>query len=134
MPYIIHERREAARNSPVTPGELNYSFTMLMIEAWQERDVAIGVFPNYKVWARDRMDFYWEQSQKNYNGLNDIFGAMGGAIMEFARRVKIDSPTDAQWLHRLAQLNSQIVHEFYNEVAAPYETKKIEENGDVYPI
>jgi hypothetical protein len=45
---------------------------------------------------------YWETNQ-NYQGINDIIGALEGAKLEFYRRV-----------------------------AAPYEDKKIKENGDVY--
>ncbi len=134
MPYIKKDRREEARNSPMSCGELNYSFTMLMIGAWQERENMIGIFPNFRVCVRDRMDWYCEHSGISYATINDILGAMAGATMEFARRVKIDNPADAQWLHRLTKVCSQTIHEFYNEVAVDFETKKIEENSDVYPI
>lgn len=47
-------------------------------------------------------DYYWRDNQ-NYQAINDIIGALEGAKLEFYRRV-----------------------------VAPYEDKKIEENGDVY--
>jgi hypothetical protein len=46
---------------------------------------------------------YWEESSGNYVAINDIVGALEGAKLEFYRRI-----------------------------AAPYEDKKIVENGDVY--
>lgn len=45
---------------------------------------------------------YLEDNGKNYQNINDVVGALEGCKMEFYRRV-----------------------------AAPYEDKKIEENGDV---
>lgn len=76
MPYIkLMDRNEFV--SPSTPGQLNYHITML-IKA------------------------YWEETG-DYQGINDIIGALEGAKMEFYRRV-----------------------------AVPYEDKKRETNGDVY--
>ena len=46
---------------------------------------------------------YLEQKGSSYQTINDVVGALEGAKMEFYRRV-----------------------------AAPYEDKKIKENGDVY--
>jgi hypothetical protein len=46
---------------------------------------------------------YMERTGKCYNTMNDIMGALEGCKLEFYRRV-----------------------------TAPYEDKKIEENGDVY--
>lgn len=47
---------------------------------------------------------YLEHKELSYQTINDIMGALEGAKQEFYRRVAI-----------------------------PYENKKIEENGDVYP-
>lgn len=47
---------------------------------------------------------YVEQQGLNYAVINDVVGALEGAKLEFYRRV-----------------------------AAPYEDRKIEQNGDVYP-
>lgn len=46
---------------------------------------------------------YWYENDKNYQAFNDILGAFEGAKLELYRRM-----------------------------IAPYEDKKIEENGDVY--
>ena len=79
MPYITQERRAALalRDVPQTAGELNYLFTVLI---------------------RD----YFE-AHHNYQGINDIVGALEGAKLEFVRRK-----------------------------VAEYENIKIVENGDAY--
>lgn len=60
------------------PGQLNYQITMLIAE-------------------------YWTRTG-NYQGINDIVGALEGAKLEFYRRI-----------------------------AVPYEDEKIKANSDVYP-
>jgi len=84
MPYIKQKDRkglntmtEYATHAPETPGELNYVFSIIIKD-------------------------YFDHSP-NYQGINDIIGALEGAKMEFYRRV-----------------------------AVPYEDTKIKENGDVY--
>ena len=85
MPYIRVQQQDElleggaleARFRTHSPGELNYLFTKIIAA-------------------------YWE-IHGNYQGINDIIGALEGAKLEFYRRI-----------------------------AAPYEDKKIFENGDVY--
>jgi hypothetical protein len=85
MPYIKQEQRILFdpyggmndQNSPSTSGELNFVLT--------------------------RIVSCYFKDHPNYQGINDIVGALEGAKLEFYRRV-----------------------------AVPYEDKKIIENGDVY--
>jgi hypothetical protein len=86
MPYIKQEMRNALADEALfdniaaaidNPGELNYVITLLL---------------------RQYFKFH-----SNYQGINDIIGALEGAKLEFYRRV-----------------------------AAPYEDEKIKLNGDVY--
>jgi hypothetical protein len=89
MPYIIPARRSEINPTfdhdqffryelrAKTAGELNYQFTELLID-------------------------YFKRNS-NYQGINDIIGALEGAKLEFYRRI-----------------------------VAPYEDKKILENGDIY--
>lgn len=79
MPYIKSYERVGLEPlcSPKTPGELNYVITVL-IRA------------------------YWKRTG-NYQGINDIVGALEGAKLEF-----------------------------YRKVASKYEDKKCEDNGEVY--
>jgi hypothetical protein len=87
MPYIKKDKRESITlggmsvidyNHINTPGELNYAISTLVSE-------------------------YWSSNRMDYQGINDILGALEGAKLEFYRRV-----------------------------VAPFEDKKIKENGDVY--
>lgn len=80
MPYIDRDRRpylEVLGVQPDTPGELNFVIS-------------------------DIIKTYWDE-HSNYQGINDIVGALEGAKAEFQRRI-----------------------------VGPYEDLKIEQNGDVY--
>jgi hypothetical protein len=78
MPYISQEaRKEVANIGPSNAGELNYAISMLLVDYWKKHE--------------------------NYQGINDIVGALEGAKQEFYRRV-----------------------------AVVYENKKIFSNGDLY--
>lgn len=78
MPYIKSEQRERLiKDLPQNAGELNYYISMLL-------------------------KHYWARTG-NYQGINDIVGALEGAKLEFYRRI-----------------------------AVPYENLKIDENGDMY--
>jgi hypothetical protein len=86
MPYIKENHRhtfrnfynESVSNPPTNPGELNYLITLLI-------------------------KGYLGYGGLNYQGINDVLGALDGAKAEFYRRVVV-----------------------------PYEDNKIQENGDVY--
>lgn len=65
MPYINESARRllaAGVNAPITPGELNYAITQLVVGFQQRRGL-------------------------NYQTINDIVGALEGAKLEFYRRV-----------------------------------------------
>lgn len=79
MPYIKDYMREGIRDRhtpPKGPGDLNYLFTDIILRYFEEHH--------------------------NYQGINDIIGALEGAKLEFYRRHVV-----------------------------PYEDTKIVENGDV---
>lgn len=83
MPYIKTERRKRfdwheGADIPINAGELNFLIT-------------------------DIIKRYWELHNMNYQGINDVLGALEGAKLEFYRRVVV-----------------------------PYEEAKIKTNGDVY--
>jgi hypothetical protein len=81
MPYIDAIDRAEILNGrrAETPGELNYRLTITVLSYIRSHDL-------------------------NYQTINDIKGALQGALAEFDRRV-----------------------------TAPYENRKRAENGDVYP-
>ena len=78
MPYISKDRRGHTVDHETTAGDLNYMISMLLIK-------------------------YWKFSQRDYQSINDIVGAIEGAKSEFQRRIVI-----------------------------PYENLKITQNGDIY--
>ncbi len=82
MPYVTQEARDRlnAGGDPQTSGELNYVLT---------------------VYCAD----FLLRSQQRYQDMNDVMGALTGALAEFQRRI-----------------------------VGPYEDIKARENGDVYPV
>jgi len=80
MPYITKDRRQFLANGDIAAGsgELNYAITTLIIA--------------------------YVSLHNNYQGMNDVIGALEGAKLEFY----------ARWVR-------------------PYEDYKIAVNGDVYP-
>jgi hypothetical protein len=78
MPYIPQKDRDHAEHEPQTPGELNFAITKLI-------------------------DRYVNDFGVSYATFNTVMGALGGALLEFYRRVVV-----------------------------PYEKRKEQENGDVY--
>lgn len=81
MPYIPQAAREPLESgtvSPRTPGELNYVFTRIALQ--------------------------YLEDHPNYQGINDVLGALEGAKLEL-----------------------------YRKRVAPYEDEKAAINGDVFP-
>lgn len=67
MPYINGSKRIDILNgsAAITPGELNYKITLLLID-------------------------YWNRVGHKYQTINDIIGALECAKLEFNRRVVVD--------------------------------------------
>ena len=65
MPYIVADRRQAARTHPTSAGELNFAFT-------------------------DLIRFYLESRHLDYQTINDVVGALEGAKAEFQRQIVQD--------------------------------------------
>ncbi len=63
MPYIPQVHREAAKTTPLNPGELNYAITMLL------------------------QTYLKGHATLSYQAINDCLGALEGAKLEFVRRV-----------------------------------------------
>ena len=117
MPYISTASRKRLGNemspNPQTCGELNYQFTRYLqdglIEQWPYRCL---------------MNRYVELKGLSYNTLNDVIGAVTGALMEMRRRDKGHAVSGSTLYSAL--------QEWYAEVAGPYEDEKIAANGDVW--
>jgi hypothetical protein len=122
MPYIAQDRREALMSQEggyaVTPGELNFCFTVIAIAAQKTRKWH-GVGDALNSIARR----YIADKGLTYTNINDVIGAFAGAAMEYRRR-------DVR-AHYPPLLLEAAMHGFYEEFAAPYEDVKIISNGDI---
>jgi len=117
MPYILQEDRfdlDSKEREPENAGELNYRMTQAFIKE-PAQDV-----PDI---LRKLANQYLENHGLRYQHVNDLIGAMTCALLEYQRRTQKDD---------LDVLVKYTILELYQEIAVPYEDKKIEENGDVY--
>jgi alpha-glucuronidase len=133
MPYIIKASRERALNNPAMAGELNYAITMRLIEAYSRMGHPTAL-NKMKAELRELVMNYWiNANSQNYQAINDILGALAGALMEFRVRTGRQSfGPHAIARQMIARAISPVVDEFYLTIAVPYERAKCEENGDVY--
>jgi hypothetical protein len=116
MPYIKSLSRYLLSTGlgPITAGELNYVITLALIQK-ADRPHFERLIDNYiSTLARPL----------NYQRINDVLGAILGAVAEYRRRTGKMPP----------DFLTEVFEEFYARVAAPYEDQKIIENGDVYSM
>lgn len=93
-------------------GELNYCFTRMMLQGASEAEF------------RSVIDKFVNRSgPMGYRVINNVLGAATGANLERERRLGADDGSDSLW---------EAVLGWYDEIAGPYEDRKIEQNGDVY--
>ena len=127
MPYIKREDYVRASDDPKAPGELNFAITLRAIE----------VFTNDKTvaWFTEEVDRLVERFMENngisYTNYNAASGALVCCGMELSRRADGGPYEDTASKLRLAI--SQVFGRIYHDEVAPYEDKKIKENGDVFP-
>jgi len=120
MPYIKQDRREHLDGLDApdceTAGELNYVFTQTMFDCYPDVNLA-------SAFISDEINNYRLAHGESYQTYNDIMGALHCATYERIRRTG-DHTFDSVIAHLMADL--------YVDWIAPYEDKKITENGDVY--
>lgn len=124
MPYLPEQAKiDLASGAPFTnPGDLTYIVThVVLLEPESNWDEAFAHYATR----------YIEDRGERFATFAEIIGAFSAADHEYSRR---------RWQAKYdpdAQLVSDTIHEFlglfYDKVVAPYENKKIEENGDVFP-
>lgn len=120
MPYITEDRRRVMfpGQVPTNAGELNYCFTMMVLESDDMRGL-----------HKDIADLgikYIEAKGMKYQHANDVMGAITGAKLEYVRRTG---------RHKFDSLFDDAAKVFYaTSGIGPYEDTKIKENGDLdYP-
>lgn len=124
MPYIRKEERADAESSPIAPGELNYSITSLAIDVLTG-DLSIESLTRL---AYQRGVTYFEMQPPSYTNGNAVVGAYYCAAHELIRRL-----ADSEDVEMVADCLTNAASLFYTSHLAPYENKKIAENGDVFP-
>ena len=119
MPYIPQDRRFNldVGSNPDNPGELNYLLTMTALES--ELPQKDSLYSSLMAIVRG----YVEGMLLDYSLINEVVGALTCAKLEYCRRkktVELDAVFDG------------VLVDFYLAIAAPYEDKKIKENGDIF--
>ena len=126
MPYILKENYERAAIEPRTPGELNFAFTRVLIRyVGKEISAPLTIYQ-----LRILIDAYIKRKGMSYTYCNDIMGAITGALTEYNRRTNRGAGLES---NSITYIVSFVLGDWYADVVAPYEDKKIAENGDVYP-
>jgi len=128
MPYVTMAVRGelSLLRHPRTAGELNYVLTRAIL-AELEGSYRKGLEDH----AYEIIERYWlDASPQSYQAINDILGACLGCVVEARRRLVLPA---AILVDNAADSIANAVQQFYEWYAAPYENRKIAENGDVYP-
>lgn len=124
MPYVKQYIRDAFNEDPhwrpSDAGSLNFVLTNAYLNDLSRKEI-------YRI-----LEHYWlhdSDFDQSYQTINDIMGAVGGSLFEFIRR----RPREQKKHDRLTDMMRDLLWDFYEEYAVPYEDKKINANGDVYP-
>jgi hypothetical protein len=138
MPYITHAAKAKidAERKPADCGELNYQISIYLLRMVEAREAGRMVLMPYTEIHEDVMRFCRAYLVANvapvgrlrYAHGNDIMGVLACARHELLRRI---TPRRAEVFGNLAKVLAAVESEFYAEVLAPYETTKIQENGDL---
>lgn len=121
MPYINQKRRKAmlADEPPQNAGELNYCLTWHMIHT----PVSVGLL---EVAITAEIEDYLSVRPESYALYNEVVGALECCRREYKRRSRSGDGQLREFILNVA------LSRLYDECVAPYESTKIEENGDVY--
>jgi hypothetical protein len=121
MPYVDQATKDSLDHgyrTAETPGELTYVVTahLLMLDHYD----------TYLVVAiKQEIADYLGAKKLSYALLSSVVGCLECARREFIRR----RPTDSLVAHYV--LNT-VLDGYYNDIVAPYEDDKIQQNGDVF--
>lgn len=131
MPYIKSKDYVRAIETPEVPGELNYAITCNII--WRLRGTLTS--QDFVTAVRRLITAYLDQVGMSYTNGNAVMGVLDCAAREMRRRLGMACTSnfravDLNKIERQLKLERNWV---YDTLLAPYEDKKIAENGDVYP-
>jgi hypothetical protein len=122
MPYISAEKRDELKSrAPRDAGELNYELTMFVrTNAYIVREHRLVRMILAKV-----QEYLAAKPRQGYTEFNEVLGVLSAACFEHNQR---------EWWHGSDGARSvfdRAARQFYDGVVAPYEERKIVENGDM---
>ena len=118
MPYITQQQREELLSRPpIVVGELNYVIHLELFREYIDETAIAAI-----------IDTYLYGREASYTLYNSVMGVLECVYREFHHR----KPHGFN-LYYIAVAIQNVQEWFYNKYLLPYETKKREENGDVYP-
>jgi hypothetical protein len=122
VPYLTPERKAEIDSGfrPTTKGDLTYLITRALLGDPEEATLEEAL--------QAAVERYFERRQVDFGLLFDIMGGLDCAGREYRRRRPALSADDVKMLSELEWFAT----DFYDNVIAPYEDTKIEQNGDVY--
>ena len=114
IPYIDAESRKQIKlgRPPLTAGELNYILCIVVLSGCLTEADLMQICMSYI-----------GHTKCDYQHMNDVVGALDGAFREIIRRT-------GRWMFILPDTKRR----FQRKVVAPYEDRKIRENGDIEVI
>ena len=104
---------------PIVVGELNYVIHLELFREYSSNEKAIAAI----------IDTYLQGREASYTLYNSVMGVLECVYWEFVNRRPVKPPP-----YQVATAIRDLQRWFYDKYLAPYETKKREENGDVYPV
>lgn len=132
MPYLKPERRKelASDPTPADSADLNYLFTLEYIknnepklaESSSERQEKVATALKDIV-----IKFLLQKNVIRYDVYNDVAGALNLSLREFFRRTQ-DGIAYFDYLEAVMRVEDWLA----DAMVAPYEERKIKENGDLY--
>lgn len=120
MPYLTSDRKRELDEEgalPVTPGDLTYLFTRAVIDPGSVRQRLDEILTPYLEGLKE----------PRYADLCEVIGALHCTAYEALRR-----RGHARWAAERATEVLRYAQNFYDAQVAPYEDKKIRQNGDVF--
>jgi hypothetical protein len=124
MPYLTKKRKDELKDKKrlyTTAGDLTYGLTILMIAAGKDYEIHL------KDAFLSEVERFTAKRPESFAMYAVVLGSLTAAEEEFIRRVQPSEASDD-----ILGCLSLFRIDYYREYVAPYEDKKIEENGDVF--
>lgn len=136
MPYIVQSDRSRSETQPTNPGELNYAITLKMIKYTLGNKRYSTMAEIVGDVERIRFTFFMKMAYDKLPDASSYFlfkhKPMADEILEVVGYY-VDNIHDKRNLHTVTDALDMAAREYYRRVVAPYEDRKRDEQGEVYP-